>query len=81
MLRYATIVFERSFEFEKCDGLGLIKGENISYVIKELIKSEKLDIPHINWRSIEFSSEIFEKKISRLNNMNFILNTLSWPNY
>ena len=55
------LLLERSFEFEKCDGLGLIKGENIRLFDKGT-KSEKLDIPHINWRSIEFSSEIFEKE-------------------
>ena len=55
------LLLDSSLEFEKCDGLGLIKGENIKLSDKGA-KNEKLDIPHINWRSIEISSEKFEKE-------------------
>tara|TARA_E500000178_G_scaffold356568_1_gene435540 strand:- start:4143 stop:4781 length:639 start_codon:yes stop_codon:yes gene_type:complete len=54
------LLLDSSLEFEKCDGLGLIKGKNIRLCDKGT-KSEKLDIPHINWRSIEISSKKFEK--------------------
>lgn len=41
------LLFEKSFEFEECEGLGLIKG----YVDK--IPDEGLVIPHMGWNKLE----------------------------
>lgn len=50
------LLLDNSLEFEKCDGLSLINGQNIRLRDKGT-KNEKLDVPHINWRSIEISSK------------------------
>jgi glutamine amidotransferase len=44
------MLFEKSFEFGQCDGLGLIPG----YVDK--IKTKKI-LPHMGWNKLEFSNE------------------------
>ncbi|MDE6781487.1 MAG: imidazole glycerol phosphate synthase subunit HisH [Ruminococcus sp.] len=41
------LIFEKGYEFEECDGLGLIKGS----VIK--MESEDLIIPHMGWNKLE----------------------------
>ena len=46
------LLLDNSYEFEKCEGLGLISGENIKLKNKGIC-DEKLNIPHINWRPIE----------------------------
>ena len=46
------LLLDNSYEFEKCEGLGLISGENIKLNDKG-IYDKKLKIPHINWRPVE----------------------------
>ena len=48
------LLFEKSFEFGKHEGLGLIKGE--IRPIEEVIPKE-YKIPHIGWNSLKFSAE------------------------
>lgn len=48
------LLFDRGYEFEECDGLGLIKGE----VVK--IKPDGLKIPHMGW------NELFVQNNSKL---------------
>lgn len=45
------MLFEKGFEFEECDGLGLIKGE----VVK--MENENLIIPHMGWNKLEFNGK------------------------
>ena len=45
------MLFEKSYEFEECDGLGLIKG----YVDK--IEESALVIPHMGWNKLEINHE------------------------
>ena len=42
------LIFEKGYEFEECDGLGLIKGD------VRKIESENLIIPHMGWNKLEF---------------------------
>ena len=42
------MLFEKSYEFCECEGLGLIPGEVI------LINAEGLKIPHMGWNSLKF---------------------------
>ncbi len=77
------LLLNNSLEFEKCDGLGLIKGENIRLCDKGN-KNEKLNVPHINWRSIEISSKHFEKdklvkKINKEDEFYFIHSFMAQP--
>lgn len=44
------LLFERGYEFEECDGLGLIDGE-----IRR-IEAGSLKIPHIGWNSLTFKN-------------------------
>ncbi|MCR5122182.1 MAG: imidazole glycerol phosphate synthase subunit HisH [Ruminococcus sp.] len=44
------LLFEKSFEFEECDGLGLVKG----YVDK--IPDTGLVIPHMGWNKLEYAN-------------------------
>ncbi len=44
------LLFERSFEYGEHKGLGLIKGDIVSFSGK---LSESLQIPHIGWNSLE----------------------------
>lgn len=41
------LIFEKGYEFEECDGLGLIKGD-----VKK-IEEENLIIPHMGWNKLE----------------------------
>ncbi len=43
------LLFERSFEFEECEGLGLVKG----YV--DRIPEDDLIIPHMGWNKLEYT--------------------------
>ena len=45
------LLFEKSFEFEECEGLGLIKG----YV--DRIPEDDLIIPHMGWNKLEYNRE------------------------
>ena len=42
------MLFEKGYEFEECDGLGLIKGE-----VKR-IESDTLVVPHMGWNKLEY---------------------------
>lgn len=44
------MLFEKSYEFEECDGLGLIKG----YVDK--MDEPELVIPHMGWNKLEYNN-------------------------
>lgn len=44
------LLFEKSFEFEECEGLGLVKG----YVDK--IPDTGLVIPHMGWNKLEYAN-------------------------
>ena len=50
------LLFEKSFEFEECEGLGLVKG----YV--DRIPEDDLIIPHMGWNKLEYtqSCPLFE---------------------
>lgn len=41
------IIFEKGYEFEECDGLGLIKGD------VRKIEADNLIIPHMGWNKLE----------------------------
>lgn len=41
------LIFEKGYEFEECDGLGLIKGS-----VRKM-ESENLIIPHMGWNKLE----------------------------
>ncbi|MBQ7783065.1 MAG: imidazole glycerol phosphate synthase subunit HisH [Oscillospiraceae bacterium] len=45
------MIFSKGYEFEECDGLGLIDGE------VRLMTPEKLSIPHIGWNKLEKNRE------------------------
>lgn len=45
------LLFEKGFEFEECDGLGLIKGE-VRYM-----DEPDLIIPHMGWNELEFNMD------------------------
>ena len=45
------MIFSKSFEFEECDGLGLIGGEI------RLMTPEGLDIPHMGWNRLIRNNE------------------------
>lgn len=45
------MLFDKSFEFEECEGLGLIDGE----VVK--IEADGLKIPHMGWNSLRFQNK------------------------
>lgn len=49
------LLFERSYEFVKCDGLNLIKGEVIKLTAHESNRIYK--IPHMGWNSLEIKIE------------------------
>jgi glutamine amidotransferase len=44
------MLFERGYEFEECEGLGLIDGEI------RLLKTGGLKIPHIGWNALSFQN-------------------------
>ncbi len=45
------LLFEKGYEFEECDGLGLIKGS-----VEKMIEP-KLVIPHMGWNKLEIQHE------------------------
>lgn len=45
------LIFDKGYEFEKTDGLGLIKG------IVEKIEREELSVPHMGWNSLIYNKE------------------------
>ncbi|MGN1411103.1 MAG: imidazole glycerol phosphate synthase subunit HisH [Oscillospiraceae bacterium] len=45
------MIFEKSYEFEECDGLGLIKGK------VDKIPSTDLIIPHMGWNKLEILND------------------------
>ena len=45
------MIFSKGYEFEECDGLGLIDGD------VRLMTPEKLSIPHIGWNKLEKNRE------------------------
>ena len=45
------LIFEKGYEFEECDGLGLIKGD------VRKIESENLIIPHMGWNKLEILND------------------------
>ncbi|SEK93130.1 imidazole glycerol phosphate synthase subunit HisH [Ruminococcus albus] len=46
------LLFEKSFEFEECDGLGLIMGR------VDKITDPGLVIPHMGWNKLEYNKEV-----------------------
>lgn len=42
------LLFEKGYEFEECDGLGLIKGS------VRLIETDELVVPHMGWNKLEY---------------------------
>ena len=47
------LLFDRSYEFTECDGLGLIKGEVIK--LTAYADSKKYKIPHMGWNSLDIT--------------------------
>ena len=45
------LIFSKGYEFEECDGLGLIEGT------VELMEEPNLSIPHIGWNKLEVQNE------------------------
>lgn len=45
------LIFDKGYEFEETDGLGLIKGS------VEKIEREKLSVPHMGWNSLIYNKE------------------------
>lgn len=45
------LIFSKGYEFEECDGLGLIDGT------VELMEEPNLSIPHIGWNKLEIQNE------------------------
>lgn len=45
------LIFEKGFEFEECDGLGLIKGEVVKMEEKDLV------FPHMGWNKLEYNNK------------------------
>ena len=51
------LLFEQSYEFNKCPGLGLISGEVLP--LKNYIKSQRNSIiPNIGWHKLKSSSKL-----------------------
>lgn len=48
------LLFERSYEFGLCQGLGLLKGEIVGM---QGVLSKDLKIPHIGWNALKFKKE------------------------
>ena len=77
------LLLDYSNEFEKCDGLGLINGENIRLCDRSATNN-KLNIPHINWRPIETHSneaknDQIMKKIAENDEFYFIHSFMAQP--
>ena len=45
------LIFSKGYEFEECDGLGLIEGT------VELMEEPNISIPHIGWNKLEIQNE------------------------
>lgn len=45
------MLFEKSYEFEECDGLGLLKGKVDKIVEPDLV------IPHMGWNKLEYTQD------------------------
>ncbi len=45
------LIFDKGYEFEETDGLGLIKGS------VEKIKREELSVPHMGWNSLVYNQK------------------------
>ena len=45
------MLFEKSYEFEECDGLGLLKGKVDKIVEPDLV------IPHMGWNKLEYAQD------------------------
>jgi glutamine amidotransferase len=74
------LLLNNSSEFEKSDGLGIIPGENVKLKEKS-IENESIDIPHINWRHIEFNQkkDDITKVIEKDDEFYFIHSYLAQP--
>ncbi|MBE6868199.1 MAG: imidazole glycerol phosphate synthase subunit HisH [Ruminococcus albus] len=46
------LLFDKSYEFEECDGLGLIKGH------VDLMTDPGLVIPHMGWNKLEYNKQV-----------------------
>ena len=53
------LLFERSFEFGECKGLGLLKGEIVGM---QGVLDKSLKIPHIGWNSLQFKKDSYLNK-------------------
>jgi len=49
------LLFDRSYEFTECEGLGLIKGEVIK--LTAYADSKKYKIPHMGWNSLDITKK------------------------
>ena len=49
------LLFEKSYEFGECDGLGVFKGEIVKF--DETRFNAPLKVPHMGWNSCEFIKE------------------------
>lgn len=55
------LLLNSSQEFELSEGLGLIEGKNI-LLKKKSLDNKKLDIPHMNWRSLDINFQLKAEK-------------------
>lgn len=53
------LLFEKSFEFGECKGLGLLKGEIVGM---QGVLDKSLKIPHIGWNSLQFKKDSYLNK-------------------
>ncbi len=53
------LLFEKSYEFGECKGLGLLKGEIVGM---EGILNKDLKIPHIGWNALKFKKQSYLNK-------------------
>ena len=56
------LLFEKSFEFGECKGLGLLKGEIVGM---QGVLSKDLKIPHIGWNALKFKKESHLNKYAK----------------
>lgn len=54
------MLFEKSYEIEERQGLGLLKGE-----VRLMEPVEKVKIPHMGWNSLSFNRDDFKKYINK----------------
>lgn len=59
------LLFEKGFEGQECDGLGLLKGE-----IRKIEPKEKVKIPHMGWNELVINNE--DEIVNNLDGDNFI---------